>query len=152
MNTRFLQTLPAIIIAGVVLVVFFQIRGNDVDSRTPEERIRDLIGPTPDFTTPYDITYRIIREGSSGNVDLDWNVETRTAEQADDVVIGDDDPWSRTITVTAGTFARIEASMDGRASSETTIRCEIEVDGEVFKTSEAEGPWANVLCSGTIGR
>ena len=152
MNSRLLQSISTLILAAVVLVVFFQIRNNNADSRTPEERLRDLLGPTPDFTMPYDMTYRVIREGSSGNVDLDWNVETRTAEQLADVLIGDGEAWSKTMTVTVGTFARIEASMDGRASPETTIRCEIVVEGEVFKSADAEGPWANVLCSGTVGR
>ena len=151
MNPRLIQSISTLILAAVVLVTFFQIRSNNADSLTPEEQLQDFFGPTPDFTTPYDITYRIIREGSSGNVDLDWNIETQTAEQLADVVIDDGEAWSKTLTVTAGTFARVEASMDGRASSDTTIRCEIEVEGAVFKASEAEGPWANVLCSGTVG-
>ena len=79
-------------------------------------------------------------------------IETQTAEQLADVMVDDGEAWSKTLTVTAGTFAHVEASMDGRASSDTTIRCENEVEGEVLKSAEAEGPWANVLCSGTVGR
>lgn len=67
-------------------------------------------------------------------------------------MVDDGEAWSKTLTGTAGTFARVEASIDGRASSDITIRCEIEVEGEVLKSVEAEGAWANVLCSGTVGR
>ena len=152
MTSRVAQSIPAILVAAVVLFVFFQMRGNGVDSRTPEERILDLLGPTPDTTTRYEVTYRVIRDGSSGEVDLDWNIETRTTDRDDDVPIGDGELWSRSLTMTAGTFARIEATMDGRASPETTIRCEIAVNGDIVKTSESEGPWATVLCSQSVGR
>ena len=115
-------------------------------SRTPERTPTNT--PRRFFATAtpvmYNVEYRL--GGTAARASITIANETGGTEQRDSVSVK---TWTEAFQAKRGQFVYLSAQ---NKADRGRIRCEIWVNGELWKEAESAGAYAIATCSGSIGR
>ena len=89
----------------------------------------------------YSVEYKVSGSANSASITYS-NAQGGTEQQKINL------PWSKSFTVTSGSFLYISAQNEGDSGS---VTCQILVNGSVYKTSTSSGAYVIADCSGSAG-
>lgn len=150
-GTRVFATIVVVIVVMYVASLAMGSDGDDDDGNTVAASTTTVTAPASNQAM-YEVEYRIIVDVPL-DIDISWNNATEGLEHSDNTRIGmgEDRAWTRSFTMKSGTYAYITARNQTDAARVRSVRCELLVDGQLVKESEASGPSASVRCDARVG-
>jgi hypothetical protein len=118
--------------------------GPSTSKRTPTPRPPTPTSRATAAPVVYDVEYRL--GGTAKRASITIANETGGTEQRDSVSVT---TWTKAFQAKRGQFVYLAAQ---NKADRGRIRCEIWVDGELWKEAESAGAYAIATCSGSVGR